>query len=209
MKLAVIAENSVSSTECNKEDCYGVEDALQSLRTLSGRDKVNLIRLTDVLAGRGNFASAEELWSEAYVRIAEGKRHWPKDKTFPYFMAGVLRSLATDRMFLTDARQIQRLEGGYSVVPDGDLSNIADDCRETDTRRKALTEYVFRKLEAHFGDDDEMRLLLIGIQDGLIGKKLQEAVGVDATRLEALRTRLNRQAAKMGDGYREMERQTP
>lgn len=199
----------MSSTECNKEESYGVEGALEAFRKLSGRDKANLIRLTDVLAGRGNLASAEELWNEAYVRIAEGKRRWPKGQAFPYFMAGVLRSLATDRMFLTDARQIHRLEGGYSVVPDEGLSNIADDCRETDTRRKALTECVFRELETHFADDDEMQLLLIGIQDRLIGKKLQEAVGVDATRLEALRTRLNRQAAKMGDGYRAMERQTP
>lgn len=209
MKLAIIAENSVSSTEGNKEESYSAEEALEAFKKLPGRDKANLIRMTGVLAGRGNLASAGDLWNEAYVRIAEGKRCWPKGQAFPLFLAGVFRSLATDRMFLTDARQIQRLEGGYSVIADEVLSNIADNCPETDTRRKALTEAVFRELEAHFANDEEMLLLLIGIQDRLIGKKLQEAVGVDATRLEALRTRLNRHAAKMGDGYRAMERQIP
>lgn len=42
-----------------------------------------------------------------------------------------------------------------------------------------------------------MELLLLGIREGLNGKDLQEAIGVDAKRLEALRTRLNRELKKL------------
>lgn len=50
-----------------------------------------------------------------------------------------------------------------------------------------------------------MLLLLWGIQEGLIGKDLQEAVGVDAKRLEALRTRLKRKIDNLADDYRAKE----
>lgn len=52
-------------------------------------------------------------------------------------------------------------------------------------------------LEARFSGDEEMELLLLGIREGLNGKDLQEAIGVDAKRLEALRTRLNRELKKL------------
>ena len=63
--------------------------------------------------------------------------------------------------------------------------------------QKKQNEEALTALEARFSGDEEMELLLLGIREGLNGKDLQEAIGVDAKRLEALRTRLTRELKKL------------
>ena len=187
------------------ETCYSVEDAVGAFQNLSVLERRNLARMAKTLAGEGKYAAADEFISEAYVRIAEGDRPWPKSQAFLPFVAGVMKSLLTDRMFLTDERRVMRLKHKFSVVGTEDLDSVPAGPDGEIAAEKALLEDAMSKLEAHFAGDEEMELLLMGIQDGLRGQALQEAVGVDAKRLEALRTRLNRQIDKLANEYQAKE----
>lgn len=190
-------------------DCYNLaEDALAAYRDLSGSEQNNLVRAAKMLAGQGNFAAPDELISEAYVRIADGRRPWPMMEAFLPFFAGVMKSLLSDRMFLTDARKIAILKHKPSVVNDEDFHRVAANDDTDDFDRKVLLEEVVSELGALIAGDEELELLWIGIQDGLIGKNLQEAIGVDAKRLATLRTRLNRQIDKLAVRYQAKEGQS-
>lgn len=188
-----------------EDDCHAAEDAVSAFRSLSDREKANVMTAAIFLAGRGNIADADELMNEAYVRVADGRRTWPRSITFAKFLVGVVKSLATDGDFATDAKKVRSLSKGYAVVADEYLPAVADDSDSaTVVREKEVQEQRISRLEAHFQGDAEMELLLMGIRDGLRGQALEELLGVDKKRLEALRTRFRRECenmvSAMGDG---------
>ncbi|MBY0560129.1 transposase [Hyphomicrobium sp.] len=180
---------------------YSADDAVGAFESLSDLERRNLTRAAKALAGEGRFASPHELLNEAYVRIAEGRRPWPKSHAFASFVTGVMKSLLTDRMFLTDERKVKALKNKFAVVGIEDMDTVAAPPDGAFAGEKALLEDAMSKLAAHFAGDEEMELLLMGLNDCLIGQALQEAVGVDTKRLAALRTRLNRQIDKLASEY--------
>ncbi|MCZ4288471.1 transposase [Hoeflea alexandrii] len=198
-------ENSEDLVDQPDEEYHGAEDAIAAFDALSGKDRDNLARIARFIAGTSGFPSPDDLINEAYVRIAEGKRPWPRAHGFVPFVAGVMKSLRSDSAFVTDERKVVRLDQGFAIVTSEDLEMVAANDDDDGLACKAIIEDALSKLEEHFADDDEMQLLLMGIQEGLIGKDLQEAVGVDAKRLEALRTRLKRKIDNLADDYRAKE----
>tara|TARA_R110002020_G_scaffold69730_9_gene181455 strand:+ start:28457 stop:29044 length:588 start_codon:yes stop_codon:yes gene_type:complete len=180
---------------------FTAEEATETFRELSRDDRRKLVAVARVcLIGTG-FAAPDELISEAFVRVSEGRRRWARDKTFLQFLAGVLRSLATDGDFLPEERKLVRRNKGLAIVTSDHIDGVAVEDDHGDREKKIQGEEALSLLEARFAGDDEMELLLIGIRDGLIGEDLQDAIGVDAKRLEALRTRLNRELKKLAAVY--------
>ena len=116
-----------------------------------------------------------------------------------------MRSLLTDRMFLTDEQKLKALKHKFAVVGPDEFDRIAAPRDGELAARKVVLEQVMSKLMKHFEGEQEMELLIMGIDDGRRGKALQELVGVDEKRLEALRTRLNRQIDKLVGDFRAEE----
>lgn len=187
----------IGSTEPEDEH-HDPQEAVQAFGTMSERERANMMKAAQFLAGRGNLADADELLSEAYIRVSNGKRKWPRGQTFVSFLGGILKSLATDKMFATDAKKIRSLSVPFSVVADEGVPDIAHDDDNDTASSKQLQQELVGRLEAHFQDDDEMQLLIMGIMERLRGQALAEFVDVDAKRLEALRTRFNRAVDKIG-----------
>lgn len=186
----------MDQVEADDDKFYGADEALEAYRSLTDRDRANLAKAARFFAGRGNLASAEELLSEAYIRVTSGRRRWRKGKDFSRFLGGVIKSLASDDMFLTDTHKVQKLDGGYSVVEQDDLAAVRDESDGTIVVQKLMVEQMWAHMELHFAGDDEMQLLVMGVQDHLRGQELEVAVGVDTKRLAALRTRFNRELDK-------------
>lgn len=178
------------------DEYHSADEAIEAHRNLTPRDRVNLAGAARFFAGRGNIASPDELLNEAYIRVASGRRHWRKGTDFPRFFGGVIQSLASDDMFLTDSRKVKRLDGGYSVVDPDDLAMVRDESDGSAVSLKLMVEQMWSHMEMNFADDDEMQLLVMGIQDGLRGQELEAAVGVDTKRLATLRTRFKRELDK-------------
>ncbi len=183
---------------------FTTEEAIAAFRGLTKEERRNVVAIARAcLAGNG-FATPDELLSEAYVRIAEGRRRWGKTKTFTQFLAGVLRSLATDGDFIPEERKLVRRNEGSSILTSDQLDTVAV-VEDDDLTQKIRNDAALTKLETRFEGDEEMELLLMGIREGLIGDDLQDAIGVDAKRLEALRTRLNRELKKLAAEYGKTE----
>lgn len=178
------------------DEFYSADEAIEAHRNLAGRDRVNLATAARFFAGRGNIASPDELLNEAYVRVASGRRRWRRGSDFTRFLGGVIKSLASDEMFLTDSRKVKKLDGGYSVIDPDDLAMVRDESDGAAAVLKLMVEQMWTHMELHFAGDDEMQLLVMGIQDGLRGQDLEAAVGVDTKRLATLRTRFKRELDK-------------
>lgn len=177
---------------------HTVDDAAATFRSLSELELDKLGRIASFIAASGGgYAPPQELINESFIRIAEGKRRWPQDVPFLAFVGGVMKSLASDGDLIPEERKLARLKQGLTIVNSDDLASVASTNDGGDVAKKAMIETAMSKLQAHFAGDGEMEMLLMGIEDGLRGKDLQEAVGVDAKRLEALRTRMNRQIEKL------------
>lgn len=184
---------------------YSVDEAIEAFGALSRKDRDSLMRIASFIAGASSYPSPDDLINEAFIRIANGKRPWPRDHDFIPFVAGVMKSLRGDRAFMTDERKVVHLNQGFAIVTDDDLHLVPADEDDGTLARKVIIEETISVLEQHYAKDDEMLLLLMGIQEGLIGKDLQEAIGVDEKRLEALRTRLKRKIDNLADSYRAKE----
>lgn len=182
--------------EADDHEFFGADEAIEAYRSLTDRDRANLAKAARFFAGRGNLASAEELLNEAYIRVASGRRRWRKSTNFSRFLGGVIKSLASDDMFLTDTHKVQKLDSGYSVVEQDDVATVYDESDGTTVVQKLMVEQMWAHMELHFAGDDEMQLLVMGVQDHLRGQELEIAVGVDTKRLAALRTRFNRELDK-------------
>ncbi|MCQ1572728.1 transposase [Neorhizobium galegae] len=180
---------------------YTADETLSTFRGLSAVEQRNLLAAARACLAGSGFASAQELINEAWVRIADGRRKWRKNKTFAQFIGGVLRSLATDDDFLPEERKLVRRHNGSSIVTSEHLDTVAMEDDSDEVIRKQRNEEALCALEARFDDDVEMGLLLLGIREGRIGEALREFIGVDAKRLEALRTRLTRELRKLAAAY--------
>jgi hypothetical protein len=182
------------------EQYYSADEAIAAFRTLSDTDLNKLGRIANVIASSDGYAPPQELINESFIRIADGRRQWPRSLPFLVFVGGVMKSLRGDNYLIPEERKIVRLSQGFAVVKTEDLPMVAANDDSEELARKEDLEDAMSKLQAHFAGDEEMEMLLMGIEDGLRGKDLQEAVGVDAKRLEALRTRMNRHIEKLARG---------
>ncbi|WP_261316993.1 transposase [Rhizobium leguminosarum] len=190
-------ENAEEQVDQPDDEYHSPDEAIAAFRQLSNEEQRNLVASARACLAGWGFATPNELISEAYVRIAEGRRKWRTSKTFIQFLKGVVRSLASDGDFLPEERKLVRRNKGSAIVTSEQLDTIAIEEDDGELAEKIRNEQVLSALEARFLGDEQMELLMVGIRDNLIGKDLQEAIGVDATRLEALRTRFNRELKKL------------
>lgn len=185
---------------------YSSDEAVAAFKQLSKEERIKLARVAKFFAaGSAGFITPQELINESFIRVADGRRKWAVGKPIVQFLAGVIRSLPSDNDFLPEERKLVRRIEGASVITSDDLENVSVDVEGANIACTEAGEKALLKLEARFAGDEEMEMLLMGICDGLNGKALQETVGVHAKRLEALRTRLNRELAKLAKEYREKE----
>jgi len=191
-----VEENAEEQVDQPDDEYHSPDEAIAAFRQLSNEEQRNLVASARACLAGSGFATPNELISEAYVRIAEGRRKWRTSKTFIQFLKGVVRSLASDGDFLPEERKLVRRNKGSAIVTSEQLDTITIEEDDGELAEKIRNEQVLSALEARFSGDEQMELLMMGIRDNLIGKDLQEAIGVDATRLEALRTRFNRELKK-------------
>ncbi|MBD8066040.1 transposase [Devosia sp. PTR5] len=198
----------MDQADISDDEHYEAEKAREAFQTLCDTDRVSLGRIARILAARENLASADELISEAYVRTVSGTRRWKRSQSFVQFFAGVMKSLASDASFLPDSRKVEKIAGGYSALAGDQVLDVEAADNTLELQQKALVEEMYDHLDRHFEGDEEMQMLLMGLQEGLRGEELEGTIGVDTKRLAALRTRFKRQVDKFIAAYRAREGQS-
>ena len=114
----------------------------------------------------------QDLLSEAYCRVLEGRRAWPREIPARIFFSGVIRSIASEwKRDLTEEVEV------------GD---------EGAEERGTLAKIDVMKIVSLFDDDPIAQKIVIGMMDGARGEELEQANGLSQTEYESKRKKIRR-----------------
>src|SRR5215831_17850468 len=76
-------------------ETYTPAEVSQAIRYLSTEQKTLLVKIAKAYVWKTSYGY-EDLIQEAYARVLEGKRAWPRNLPIVVFLRGVMRSIASD-----------------------------------------------------------------------------------------------------------------
>jgi DNA-directed RNA polymerase specialized sigma24 family protein len=159
-------------------ETYTAAEILEAVTTLTARHKTALVKLARAYAMKTSFGH-EDLLHEAYMRVLDGRREWPRSVAVVPFLAGVMRSIAWDW------QAERRNEGG----------ELVDDIGYED--QTAAVRIDIRKIIALFDDDPVAQKMVIALLDGARGEELRELSGLNKTEYESKRAKIRRRIEKV------------
>ena len=175
---------------------YTYEEVVSGLQGLSDPERGTLRGISRHLAGTAGM-EPDELMNEAFARMLE-RRTCSVDVDMLGFAIGTMKSIASTAY----RRQKKQAAEGIVSIPiaanDGGL-DPADDAMSPEDAVLARIFYgkSLARVDAVIADDYELQLLVMGVCDNLIGKKLEELLETDTKGLAAARKRLAKRLAKV------------
>jgi len=156
---------------------------------LSRDDKLKLYAIEATLL-RGTGLGKGDLLREAVYRALEGNRKCPRDVPFMAFLVMTMKSIASHA----------RRKSSRTVVaadpPELSCSGETHSASAPSPEDEVIAASVIQGIYGHFEDDEEAVLVLMGWADGLRGKDLREATGLDQGKLDyaikRIRTRMRK-----------------
>lgn len=125
---------------------------------------------------RGLNTEWEDLLQEALTRILEGSRKWPRNLPIINFVAGVMKSLASERW-----QQQSRSYNEESLSE----SNPGPE-KEAEAREE------LKAIEAQFGDDDEGLAVVMARAEGYSPEEIQNMFNLTPTQYDSTLKRIRR-----------------
>jgi DNA-directed RNA polymerase specialized sigma24 family protein len=158
-------------------ETYSQAEILAAVQSLTVSNKTALIRVAMAYARKTSYGH-EDLIQEAYMRVLDGKRVWPKNVAAVPFLCGVMRSIAWD----------WRAEG-HDENADVELIGYED--------RTAAARIDMQKIIAFFNDDPIAQTIIIAMMEGARGEELRTVSGLAQTEYESKRTKIRRRIEKL------------
>lgn len=176
------------------------DEVLAAVDALSPEERLKLYAIGCKLRAGTRFAS-RDLVHEALCRAITGDRHCPKNVPFMAFVVMTMRSIAShDREQRWRIQQLAPTHGEASVAP----SDIpANELTPEEHLIEQQSVDTTKQILAQFEDDEEAQLVIMGWADGLRGRELREATGLNQAALDyaikRVRLRMNK---KYPNGWR-------
>jgi DNA-directed RNA polymerase specialized sigma24 family protein len=176
-------------------DSLGADEIGTAFEGLSVEDKLKLQAIETLFRGGTGFGP-HELVYEAVCRTLVGDRSCPRDVPFMAFIVETMRSIAYHE------RAKRRRSVPLTLVPrHGGASEGPPDCPSDQlTPEEHLLEReaadMVQTMHGLLKDDPEAQLVLMGWADGLRGKALREAAGLDQAALDYAGKRIRSQIRK-------------
>jgi len=168
------------------------KEVAAALAELSTADSVRLAQLARLRCLGAVGLEWQDLLHEAFIRLLDGRRRWPRDVPLVAFMAQTMRSIATE------SRQADLVEfGGIESHESGDEHGTANVLAKTDItpEREISGRQGLLEIESLFEGDAIGLAVLEGIARGDSVVEMQELLGLDptayATTLRRIRRRLS------------------
>ena len=180
-----------------------IEETTAALQALSHPDRLRLLLSARWrVRGLGRAAlgrRAEDLLSEACLRVCEGRRHWdPGAVSFVGFLIGAMRSISShwrEECSESEAYLASELRSDH---PAADPVENARSQRP-DAERTLVAKDTLDAINGKFRDDPEVLLVIEGLGEGMKGPAIQEALGLTPDQYEAAFKRMRRGARRVRD----------
>lgn len=172
-----------------------IEDAIEGL---TDADWARLRKMAHANLWGTRLDDPEELVNETFERLISGSRTWHTGMAFVPWMRSAMKSVADGFRSLKAAKL------------EATATDLADDCdpdavpevfgsEETTPLDLILTEEArakaeadLAKIEAHFKGNQNVELILMGIEDALKPEEVREIGGLTLTQYETARKQLRR-----------------
>lgn len=155
------------------------------------------LRRSAVYFAQGRPAEADDLLQEAFLRTMDGDRQCPRGIDVVRFLAGVMRSLASDRTKMVKRHPELRAaslfgDDGQQVIDLVD-EQLTPEGRAIDAQECDRIRTVIRGL---FSDNPVYEVIVEGIMEGLEGQDLRALTDLDATGFDSARRLIRRRIDK-------------
>lgn len=157
---------------------------------LSGDDKLKLYAIEWHLLG-GTGLGKGDLLREAICRALDGERNCPRDIPFMAFLVMAMKSIASH------AREKHRRTVACADPPEPTSMDGSGAATTPSPEDALVAASVLHEIHAHFEDDEEATLVLMGWAEGLRGKALREETGLDQAALDYAAKRIRAVARKL------------
>jgi hypothetical protein len=168
----------------------------KAINALPPGDWLRLHKVARALRRNAAF-EPEDLMQEAFQRALDGSRQCPRDVDVTRFLAGVMRSIASDWSKARKRRPELSL-----LAPTGALSEVvvqvrdmSPDAQEQLTRDQEMASLVTALLDL-FADDSVAQYMLIAIMDGAIGEELRSRTRLSRSEFASKRRLIRRRIDK-------------
>ncbi len=161
----------------NSAAALSAAEVARALEGLTAGEKTRLARIAKLYARTTSYGH-EDLIHEAYVRILDRRREWPRGVTAVPFFAGVMRSIAWE----------------WKADAQSELLDLGDQGAQ---ERGTAAKIDLVKIAALFEDDPAAQKMVAAMMDGARGEELQEACGLNQTDYESKRKKIRRRIEKL------------
>ena len=182
-------------------DQLSVDEISDAFDALSPDDKLKLSAI-ETIKRRGTGFGVGELLNEAFYRALTGVRRCQRDVSFMAFLVEVMRSVASHE------REKQRhfvpmtsmpFAGG-AEISQSNFPSTGPSAEEVLIQQQDNT--AVQAIYAHFEDDPEAQIVLMGWSEGLRGRSLREATKLDQAALDYAAKRIRcRMRAQYPEGW--------
>ena len=169
------------------------QDFFDALARLTPQEKLLLDAYAHRCIGGTPFTSAMDIINEVIVKILDGDRHWPRDIELAVFIAGCVRSVASNSRHRAERSNVSIDSLGEndhrSTPPQYEPVMSAEDAALLN-ERTALTRKAVRFAKATLGKDEQGLQVLEGMVAGLGPQDMCGAFGMDPLAVKAARQRV-------------------
>lgn len=169
------------------------EDFFDALALMTPQEKLLLDVYAHRCIGGTPFTSSTDIINEVIVKVLDGDRHWPRDIELPVFIAGCVRSIASNSRNRSERSNISIDELGendpHGSAPQYEPVMSTEDAALLN-ERAALTRRAVKFAKATLGKDEQGLQVLEGMVAGLGPRDMCGAFGMDALAVKAARQRV-------------------
>lgn len=183
-----------------------IEDAIERL---TDAEWVKLRKMAHANLWGTRLDDPEELVNETFERLISGSRTWHTGMAFVPWMRSAMKSVA-DGIRNLKAAKLEALATDLADDCDPDAAPEVFGFDEATPLDLILTEEArtkaeadLAKIEAHFKGNQNVELILMGIEDGLKPEEVREIGGLTLTQYESARKQLRRGRDKLFPARRE------
>ena len=187
--LQVSMAQATATSEVPEREYLRTDEIGRAFDDLSPDDKLKLgvIEMT-LLSGTG--LEKGDLLQEAVYRALDGDRKCPRGVSFMAFLVMTMKSVASHAR-TENSRTVVTADPAASADAAG--IGLTAPCSPEDLASSAS---VVEEIYSHFEDDEEASLVLLGWAEGLRGRDLREATGLNQGDLDyairRIRTRMRK-----------------
>jgi DNA-directed RNA polymerase specialized sigma24 family protein len=171
------------------------DSTAMTARALAALSAVDMLRLKAIARLRARDLPSDTGWSdllnEAIARALDGSRQRPPGVGIVVFLAGIMRSLASEHW-----RRLRR-EAGIFEMSGGDEADPAPD-----PERYVASLQALAALDRLFAGDLAASQILAGLAAGLSAKEIRETYGLSETDYDSTRKRMRRLLIRQGIAWR-------